>query len=253
MSEDTNNDNEAKSLDVEPTKKYFYFAVGKNGEFIHRIEHKYLGLIPIFKSMLVLNPNGSNTPETAVPIKPSYIRGQCKKNRDFWINTPELFAVIMKYVAIWSNDNMASANYVPKDVVQTGYANQLIKRLDLQLILKYVSDQIDMLDEETKSEMEGNLTIKKYQIISCLNPLLRTADGFLGMDGFADKIYVYIATIIWNCSLMDLDAVSDDPYFKELQAEQLAQWNQRNENQIHQVLEGDTVGSIDPETIEFSD
>ena len=78
-------------------------------------------------------------------------------------------------------------------------------------------------------------------MISCLNPLLKMADGFLLMDGFADKIYTYISTIIWNCSLKELSDVSDDDYFKELQAQQLEEWNKRNADQI-KLVQTNNVG-----------
>lgn len=207
--------------------KYFYFAAGVNAERVYQIEHKLLDLVPMYKNMLTLIPNGSNTEETAVHIKPVYIRDECKKNPEFWINTIELFDVIMEYINNWKDTPIEDVNYIKKDIVQTGYANQILKTNDLKLILKFTSDQINKLNPKVRQKMEANHTIKKYHIISCLNPLLKMVDGFLQMSGFADKIYAYIATIIWNCSLKELDDVSDEAYFHELEKKQLAKYNEQ--------------------------
>lgn len=207
--------------------KYFYFAAGHDASVVYELEYKMLDLIPAYKNMISLIPNGSNTKETAVHIKPVYIRDACDKNPEFWINTIELFDVVMEYVENWKNTPIDLVNYIKKDIVQTGYANQIIKTNDLKLILKFTSMQIAKLDSDTQKSMRENLTIKKYQIISCLNPLLKMVDGFLLMHGFADKIYAYIATIIWNCSLKELDDVSGEEYFAELQRKQLIEYNKK--------------------------
>ena len=239
--------NESDSeLDLECNIKpesYFYFDVGfESNKKTYSINRKHIALIPLFKTMSAKNPYDSNSPLTAVHINPVYIRDDCKKNNEFWVNTIELFDVIMEYVDIWKDD-IDSENYIKQDIVQTGYANQIIKEKDLELILKFADSKLEQLDDETKNSYEDNLTLRKYHTISQLNPLLKTIDGFLQMDGFANKIYAYIATIIWNCSLMDLYEVSEDTYFKELQQQHIDEWNKQTNEQISYIAEGeDEVG-----------
>jgi hypothetical protein len=228
---------EAKSLtDDVMEEKFFYVAIGDNIDsdlIIHKINHSHIHIMPLFKTMVTMNPTGSSTPATAIHIKPVYIRDDCKKNKQFWINTPELFNVIMKYVDIWKDPKKISdENYVKPNIVQTGYINQILRREDIKLILDYVQMELNKLPVDVQIIMENNLTIKKYHIISCMNPLLKMVDGFMQMSGFANKIYAYIATILWNCSLMELDEVSEEPYFRQLQNQQLEELNRRNADQI---------------------
>jgi hypothetical protein len=226
-------------------EKFFYIAIGDNTNsdsklVIYKINHNHIHMLPLFKSMVAMNPTGSSTPATAIHIKPVYIRDDCKKNAEFWINTSELFDVIMNYIDIWKDPKkIDDENYVKPDIVQTGYINQILKQEDIKLILDYVQLELNKLPVDVQCIMENNLTIKKHHIISCMNPLLKMVDGFIQMDGFSNKIYAYIATILWNCSLMDLDDVSEEPYFRQLQQRQLAEWNRRNADQINFVVASD--------------
>jgi len=206
--------------------EFFYFKVGEESKYkIFRINKKHLSLVPLFKQMV--NPYDSTTEETAVYIKPIYVTDNCEKNKSFWINTIELFNVILEYVDIWKDD-IPNANYIKKEEIQTGNIDQILHKKDLQLILKFVN--------ATVPENLSNLTIYKYNVISSLNPLIKMTDGFLGMEGFAYKIYAFISSIIWNCSLLEIDNVSNEQYFKELQQNQIDEWNKQNNSKIESIL-----------------
>ena len=236
---------------IDPVVEYFYFKVTKldsDETVTYKFDRSLASLVPLFKTMCDTSKD-SSTAETAVHIKPVYHRDTCVRNRDFWINTTELFDVIMEYVEIWK-DNPKKSNYIKESCVQTGNANQIIREADLALINRFVEARLAEIAIELDIDFEQEPTQKKWHIISCLNPLLKMVDGFLQMDGFSNKIYAYISTVIWNCSMMELDDVSRDPVFKELQQYHIDEFNRINANTVDSIAESDdVVGEKDSATL----
>lgn len=209
------------SLDESPIN-YFYFKVTEQNSKdvkIYKYNRKLSVLIPLFKSICE-STEDSNSEETAVHIHPVYIKDDCKYNNEFWINTVELFDVVMNYLKIWE-DNPEKANYVKKECIQTGNINQILKKEDLDLIENFINQKLS--DKKFQNPIEY-----KYQAIASLNPLIKMVDGFLGMEGFAYKIYAYITTIIWNCNMSDINHAQEDPIFKELQKVHVEEYNRLN-------------------------
>jgi hypothetical protein len=225
-----------------PETEYFYFKVSDldlSATVIYKFNRKLAVLVPLFKNMCDTSKE-SNTEETAVHIKPVYIQDDCVKNPEFWINTPELFDVVIEYIDIWK-DNPKNANYIKEDCVQTGNADQIIKVKDLALINKFIDKRLVEISADSGIDFDFQPTQKKWHIISCLNPLLKMTDGFLHMSGFANKIYAYISTVIWNCSMKELNDASKDPVFKALQQAHIDEFNRINANTVDFIADSEDV------------
>ena len=240
---------EVKSLDDEkkPELRFYFKArsedIKKPDYKTYSIKHSALALIPFFKSMVDSNPKESSTAEDALTINPLYVQDDCLRNQKYYINTIELFDVIMDYVEIWQDD-VKSAGYVKEDVVQTGHADQIIKALDLALLRSFMESKLSQAVEEDVLKIKESPAFKKYYKISCLNPLLKMVDTFLHMDCLTHKLYSYCATILWKCSMLEITEVSDDPYFKELQDKAIVEWNKQNANKVAAIAKGtDVAGS----------
>lgn len=241
---------EILSLDVPdvpdvPEVEYFYFKVSDlelSTTIIYKFNRNLAVLVPLFKNMCDTSKE-SNTEETAVHIKPVFIQDDCVKNPEFWINTPELFDVVIEYIDIWK-DNPKNANYIKEDCVQTGTVDQIIKAKDLALINKFINKRLVIISADTGIDFDLQPTQKKWHIISCLNPLLKMTDGFLHMSGFAHKIYAYISTVIWNCSMKELNDVSKDPVFKALQQAHIDEFNRINANTVDFIDESEDVVGV---------
>ena len=158
---------------------------------IYEIPKKVLSLVPLFKSMRI--------EDTPVYIGPITVEDDCVVDRVYVINTAEMFDIVMEYIDIWK-DKPTADNYV-KPPIHTKAITDILQKKDLDLILKYL--------KRTEARDVVPITDKLYQI-SKLNKLLKMVDGFLQMEGFANKIYAYIASLIINTSLMDIEFLMSD-------------------------------------------
>jgi hypothetical protein len=253
----SNKIDEVTSLDPsDDVQMYFFFRVQNhelkanklsgnlNSYKMYSISHKSACLIPFFNDMVLSSPNECSTEETSIPIIPIQILDDCLKNQVYWINTIQLFDIVIKYVKIWEN-NCKSAGYIKEDIIQTGNADQILKTDDLKLITEYIKSKLDQASEQDKKKIQESPTFKKYYIISSLNPLLKMVDGFLRMDCFANKLHAYIATILWKCTMLEITEVSGDSFFTELQENQINEWNHQNAKKLSITSKGDTVGEPD--------
>lgn len=232
------------SLDVDVSKFYFKVLnheIPNNGNYkVYDIQYTYASLIPFFNNMMTVNPDECTTYETALVVQPIRVLDDCPENNVYWINTIQLFDTLMEYIDIWKNDHK-NANYLKEQVVQTGNIEQLLKLPDLKFINKFVNTQLDLIHGKDKKKYINKPTIKKYHTIACINPLLKMVSGFLQIECLTRKLNTYIATILWNCSMLEISEVSEDPIFKQLQENAIKEWNRKNDNKIDMLSEGNAV------------
>jgi len=202
--------------------KSFYFKAYSDATKqiykIYSIPYSIIDLIPFFKTLVENNPDQSISKETAFPICPILINDpDCINNSSYYINTIELFDIIIEYIEAWKSEPK-KINYIKEDVVQTGYAHQILDKRDLDIINQYLTKKIADAPENDKNKIKTHVTYKKYYKIMLLAPLIRMCDEFLQMDCISNKLYVYCATILWNCSILDMAEAKTDPIFRELQS-----------------------------------
>ncbi len=158
-------------------------------------------------------------------------------NKTYLINTNHLLKYVYKYFKIWENAP-EKANYVKEEPVQTSEIQHILKQVDIDLIEEYLEEylrtnNISALDDHTKirnMQKEG------------LGVLLSQVDEFLNIKCFANKLYAYIAVLIWNTSVVDFADAMQDPEFYKAQQAAVEAWKLDNESHFASYIR--TNGNI---------
>ena len=216
----------------------FYYRVrGYPKQYV--IKRSAIELIGLFKQMCDLNKTVGDTPDTAMELEIVCI-GDSSQSQTYNINTPELIDWIDTYIHIWE-DTPALADYLKEEVIQTSHPEQIIKELDLLYIQKYIDFEYTKLSDEERTNVDKTLLSKKYFQIKALNLLIRNADGYLLIDSLVHKLYAFIATVLWNCSMLELDEARDT-HFQQLQSDAAKEYVLQHS---HNYVKSNTTGSGD--------
>jgi hypothetical protein len=225
---------------IEEDRLSFYFKV-RGDKKIYNISYDAIELIPYFHSMVTSNPEQNITEETALELPTIIVPGD---HGGYLINTRELLDVIDQYVQIWKDDIKAE-NYIKEDyIVQTNHADSFLKPQDLDLIRLYIDHRIEEAPIDCKKMMSESVMFKKFYMISVLSPLLENTDAYLQMDGFAHKIYSYCASVLWDCSLLEISEAQNNEfhkYFSQLQEKSVEEWAIKHKEKEYLINHKKTV------------
>lgn len=157
----------------------------------------------------------------------------------------EILKVAAEYLTHWQ-DEPGNASYVKEEVLQTNNIEQILNKFDLTLINNYVNMQYEKQTAKNRKIIETNHFKKKMFKIESLNSLLETAGGYLGIQSLTNKICAYIAALIWNCSLYELNEVFNNKEFIDMQQQTVSQWHNNNPT----YSSGDGISDLQRNSIE---
>lgn len=213
----------ATSLDEEIWT--FYSAAGTER---FTIPTKVAKLSGTFKAMIDHSEN-----EEAVSLQ---VVNQTVDGSDevYQINTDRFLKYVYDYFKIWE-DAPEKADYVSVGPVQTSEISHILLEKDILFIQNYLSREIP--------EIRGTETEIRRNRIETLGKLLSQVDEFLDIRCLANKIYAYIAVLVWNTSIVDFSEALRDPAFKAAQDAAIAQWERDNPNKFATYVRSHTTGS----------
>lgn len=158
----------------------FYYKC-KNRIFI--IRENDLQMINMFKKLYEKNERMHNSIHTACTLLESY--------------DLNIVVFIDKYITIWSDK---PHDYIDDNFVNTGKPEVILNEYDISLLKEYIDDEIKNSSEFTTLNPlhKKKFIIKKvYNIIEACNKI--------ELNSLLKKLYIYIADIIWNCSIIDVE------------------------------------------------
>lgn len=159
----------------------FYYKC-KNRIFI--IRENDLHIVNMFKKLYEKNERMHNNIHTASTLLETY--------------DLNIVVLIDKYITIWSD---GLHDYIDDNFINTGKPETILIEYDLSLIKEYIDDEIKNSSEfaSLNSLHKKKFIIKKvYNIIEACNKI--------ELNSLLKKLYIYIADIIWNCSIIDVEA-----------------------------------------------
>lgn len=166
-------------------------------------------------------------------------------SKKFLINTSDHLAVITEYINSWG-DGYSSAAYVdPKNERDDSSLEKALGEVhknDIQLITKYVADEIKKLPEKAHKQMKKHPEWKKLYNVAVVNPLLETVEKYFQIESLADKFYVHMAVVFNLCSLVDISAITEIPVFGNVHNEIVEEWNLEHKEQIEKMQEMERIG-----------
>mgnify|MGYP001567255942 FL=1 len=80
--------------------------------------------------------------------------------------------------------------------------------------------------------------------IEGLGILLSQVDEFLDIQSLANKIYAYMAVLIWNTSTVDFAEAMQDTQFKKAQESAVDLWLKNNPNKFAKYTKGHTTDCV---------
>ncbi len=133
-----------------------------------------------------------------------------KSGVKFYINTTKMLKYVYDYFILWQ-DQIEASNYVKSKPIQTGDIRQVLQSKDIEYFEKYLLNEVK--EHDMLAEYFSDVSIKRSIDLQLLNVLLHQVDDYLGIESLSNKIYAYIAVIIWNTSLLDYTLATEDPAY----------------------------------------
>lgn len=208
------------SLEEEVDLMWTFYSAGSQTKYsVSRSAAKLSGL---FKGMI----ENSNE-ETEVSLQPTE---QPHENKPivYVINTDEMLAHVYDYMMLWA-DEPEKADYVPQAPVQTSEISHILKDKDIAYIRNF---------------LRGARTDR--EVIERLGGLLCQVDEFLQIDSLSNKIYAYIAVLVWNKSSVDFAEALEDPEFEAAQLKAVEEWKKDNPGKFADYVEAKGLTAITP-------
>lgn len=150
---------------------------------IFTIKENDLTMVNMFKKMYEKNERMHNSIHTACTLLETY--------------DLNIVIFIDKYITIWSDK---AHDYIDDNFINTGKPEIILDELDILLIKEYLDDKIqNNVDFATYNSLHKKRFIIKtiYNIIEACNKI--------ELNSLLKKLYIYIADIIWNCSIIDVE------------------------------------------------
>jgi hypothetical protein len=147
-----------------------------------------------------------------------------------------MLGYVYKYFKIWEND-YKDAQYIGETIVQTNIPEHLLQERDIKYIQDYLNSELPQTDM--------NRTTLRKEKIKLLGILLTQTQTFLGIESLAHKIYIYIATMIWDLSVADFAELLEDPKMQKLHQNAIDQWIEDNPRPISQRIKEKNIKCLE--------
>lgn len=212
----------------------FYFSTnkGKNIYSVHvsaaKLSETFARVISSYQTDNIKGDLNISFDETLCERENWETEGKVK----FYINTDDMLGYVHKYMVMWEMDPK-SADYVEQKQIYTNEPLQVMKLCDVKFIEYYLDDSISKIktrygfnfDEE---KYKSSVSYQRYIKIRLISELLEQVENFLKMQCLTNKLYAYIATLLWNANIYDLYEVTKDPLFAEIKEKTLNDWKENN-------------------------
>lgn len=225
---------DVKSLDADETSM-FYFASSEKPRMVYQLTEKQASLSALFKSMI---ENEHAEPTThACPVILNVVTHPDEsffgKEVTYNINTPQLLDYVMKYILLWADD-LTGSDYCTEDPIQSGDPTHHLKPVDIAFIENFIDTWKHNVCEFDLEKYNTDTNYNRIVKIRTLSQLISQVDNYLDCESLSKKLYIYIATCIWNTSIVDIAEVEADPEFVKLQQDAIALWKLQNpEKAVH--------------------
>ena len=177
---------------------------------IYSINYKDLELIPFFKKVLDSSKNKTNI----FTLEKNTIVSDSIEKKIYEINTIEIHDFIEKYIEIWS-DNLHDENYV-NNKIKSNNPYHILEQKDIILLEDWINSFMNNKTVEEKKKIEQSRTYYDYCRIDSFGALLYNLSEYLFMEGIVKKIYIYISSILLNCSMDTMYEMHEDPLYSSL-------------------------------------
>lgn len=235
---DSLDNSEVKNADV-----LFYFASGEKPKLSFQLTEKQARLSGTFSDMLD-NEHAEKTTQSN-PIVLGIIshpdESYFGKDVVYNINTATLLKYVVDYINLWTDD-LDSSDYCTEEPVQSGDPTHYLKERDITYIENFISQWKYLTHEFDDSRYNSDPNYNRLVKIRTLSQLISQADNFLHIESIAKKLYIYIATIVWNTSIVDISEVESDPEFAKLQQDAITSWKLQNPEQSLHYAPSVTTG-----------
>jgi hypothetical protein len=158
----------------------FYYKC-KNRTFT--IQENDLNIIKMFKKLYEKNDRIYNNNNNACTLLETY--------------DLNIAILIDKYVSIWSDK---PHDYIDDNIINTGRPEIILHENDIGLIQEYIDSHIQNNPEFSAL---NKLHQKKF-IIKTIYNIIEVCSK-LECTSLLKKLYLFIADIIWNCSIIDIE------------------------------------------------
>lgn len=204
-----------------------FYSAGGNNKYV--VSQEVAKLSGVFADMVA-----HSTHEKAVSL--SVVNQTSEYNNlQYQINTDDMLGYVYKYFKLWEA-NPSAANYVKVEPIQTSEIAHVLKPVDLDYIESFLRDQMPNMDLSVSE-------LRKKKIES-LGVLLSQVDEFLDIESLANKIYAYVAVLIWNTSAVDFAEAMHDPEFKQAQETAIADWYKDNPTNFANYVRSHTTDGL---------
>ena len=122
----------------------------------------------------------------------------------FWIKAEYIYIFIDKYITIWSDK---AHDYIDDNFINTGKPEIVLNELDILLIKEYLDDKI----QNSADFASYNSLHKKRFIIKTIYNIIEACNK-IELNSLLKKLYIYIADIIWNCSIIDVETFEKEQW-----------------------------------------
>ena len=118
---------------------------------------------------------------------------------------------IDQYISLWSGKEY---DYINEEIINNGKPEIILHDNDLMLIRGFIEYSISLNDQYASY---NSLYKKKYIVKSIYNII--EACGKIELKSLLKKLYIYIADIVWNCSIEEVLLVEEELNKTQVKAE----------------------------------
>lgn len=220
------------SLDTTNPSEELWTFYSTEGKVKYEIPVQVAKLSGTFTNMI---ENSQNEKAVSFPVVTQ--QWECS-NKTYQINTDELLNYVYKYFKLWESEP-SKADYVKVEPVQTSEISHILQPKDIAYIEEYLDDYLKQAGNKKLTPKE----LREWKTEG-LGILLSQVDEFLDIQSLANKLYAYVAVIIWNTSPVDFAEALQDPEFKKAQDVAVAAWTKDNPNKFTNYVRSHTTDGV---------
>lgn len=211
---------------------FSFGCTGSSKRYVVRIEVACMSAL--FKTMIETSPDKHDVSLSTI-VQPH----ESKPDLSYTLNTDRLLNYVFEYMNIWKDD-LANANYVKDDTaVQSSEISHVLKPCDIKFIREFLLDNVQDMEKYKKDSIYRRTNDIRY-----LGELLCQVDEYLDMKCLSNKIYAYIAVLIWNTSAIDFSNALLDDEFRKAQEVALTEWRENNTTAFAHYVRSHTTDGI---------
>jgi hypothetical protein len=177
------------------TNESFYYRSSDKEYTVYSIRIKSLKLVKSMEEIYKKN----NIDYCSIKNPYIFERFKHSINDNIIFNSEKFIKIVNDYIKIWE-DKVEEADYVKVTPIKTYYKNHILKNNDIELIESYLN--IELTTELHNEKLEDNELLKFK--IKVLSELIIQVNHIIIIPSLTNKIYAYIAILLYSKSITDL-------------------------------------------------